>query len=269
MDKNINVIIFDKMTTTKIRIRNIFRVQGFQVSEASSLNQIFSSIVKYKEFSHILIINIESESIEDNLIRNFREKYLDIPIVLLTSIAKRKFFLECISQGASDYILKPFEDYYLKERVLRLLKDNNNTESKESKFKNNITFNFNEYMNSEILKAKKGRYAFSILKTTLIFPENENTKDLNKRYIFKSLKSLFWETDIFIEYDEENFLGYFPFCPTDNTVIIDDKVKKKFEEIKTNNETLKNYDINNIFITFPEDGSEVEILLNKLFPKVV
>lgn len=279
MRNNVNVIIFDKMTTTKIRIRRIFEDQGIKVSEATTQLEIMNSIDENENRSNILIIHIEGEEEEYSfgIMKRIMDKYSDVPIVVLTSITKKTFFMRCISEGASDYILKPFNDFYLRERVLKLIKNSGKNLKRNSitEFTNTITFNFDEYIYCETVKAKKGSYAFTILKTTLDIPQNEDNEDnveMNNEYvniIYKGLKTLFWDTDIFIQYDEENFLGYFPFCPEDNTVVIEDKIKKKFEEIKSYDESLTNYDISNIFVTFPYDGTEVKVLLDKLFPKAI
>ncbi len=274
MHSNINVIIFDSMLITKARIGKIFRSQGFQVTDAESFHGIINAITKHDNDVNILIINTNQE-IEENIfamMREIKSGYPNVPVVILTSKAKKNFFLRCVSEGASDYILKPFEDYYLSERVLRLLKKDNKTiqKKKSNAFKNSITFNLKEYLNHEISKAKKGKYTVTILKTCLsasAYSENAEINADSSNRIFTGLKSLFWDTDIFIQYNLEHFLGYFPFCPEDNTVIIDDKVKKKFEELKIYDDNMKNYDISNTFVTFPSDGTDASTLIEKLFPE--
>lgn len=125
MENNINVIVFDNMTITKVRIRQIFESQGIRVNEAMTSDEIISTITKYEDYSHVILINTNYEIEEDifEILKKIRNEHPKVPIVILTSKAQRGFFVRCVCAGASDYILKPFKDHFLSERVLQLLKN--------------------------------------------------------------------------------------------------------------------------------------------------
>merc|ERR1711941_121296 len=51
------------------------------------------------------------------LIDRVKMLYPDIMVVVLTSLNTRRSFVQALKVGASDYILKPFEDDYVREKL--------------------------------------------------------------------------------------------------------------------------------------------------------
>jgi len=62
------------------------------------------------------------------LIRKIRNKNKAIPIIILTANNNRKVLIKAIFEGATDYILKPFEDLRIKNKVYEVLNSYNNSE---------------------------------------------------------------------------------------------------------------------------------------------
>lgn len=270
MQTGTSIVVYDKIFPTKVRIRKIFEDHGIRVEDASNQLGLFNILSRNIDNTVVVIIAIEEEADEDNfdMLRIIKSEYPDFSIIVLTSVSKREFFTRCISEGVDDYVLKPFEDYFLYERVLKLL--NPNTVITESVLK----FNFPGYLRSEIFKARKGGYQFSLMKCTLVNHEEDKYSVIDNDYIkytnaiYESLKALFWETDIFIQFGLDSFLGFFPFCGDENIIVVDDKVRNKYERIQALDENLKNYEIINAFVTYPNEGNDVESLLNLLTTKI-
>jgi two-component system, OmpR family, response regulator PhoP len=270
MQTGASIVVYDKIFPTKVRIRKIFEDQGIKVEDTSNQLGLFNILSRNTENTVVVIIAIEEEADEDNfdMLRVIKNEYPDYSIIVLTSVSKREFFARCITEGAADYVLKPFEDYFLFGRVLKLL--NPNTVITESVLK----FNFPGYLRSEIFKARKGGYQFSLLKCTFVSRVDEKYSIVDNDYlkytnsIYEGLKSLFWETDIFIQFGLDSFLGFFPFCGEENIIVIDDKVKNKYEKIQALDENLKNFEIINAFVTYPLEGQDVDTLLNLLTSKI-
>jgi two-component system response regulator PhoP len=156
MDKDAVIIVFDKMTLSKMRIKNIFEVQGMEVEDVNNQIELVNVLARVKTNNAILIMTIDDEISDDGLelIRKLKPMYRDLHIIVLTSIMKRDFFSRCIAEGVSDYLLKPYEEYVLFERVNRLL--NSKTVIAESILK----FNFSSYLRSEIIKRKRASIIF-------------------------------------------------------------------------------------------------------------
>jgi hypothetical protein len=87
-------------------------------------------------------------------------------------------------------------------------------------------------------------------------------------HIYEELNSLFWETDIFIQYGSDSFLGFFPFCGAENSFIINEKLTKKFESMKEQYYIYNKYNLVNAFVTYPIDGDNVESLFELLDKKI-
>lgn len=270
MQKEEMVIVFDKMTSNKVRLIKIFEEQGIKVEDARSQTELMNILLQNEHKKNVLIMTIDEEMNNEGLelLRRIKSQYPELLVLILTSISKREFFAKCIAEGALDYILKPYDDYVLLQRVQKLL--NVNHGSKDSV----VNFNFPGYLRSEILKAKKGKYPFTLLKSTVFYKGKDGVSEVDVEYtrysssIYERLNSLFWETDIFIQYKGDSFLGFFPFCGEENSFLIEDKVNKKFEEIKELNANIRKYVIVNSFVTFPKDGDEVNELLTKLTLKI-
>jgi DNA-binding NarL/FixJ family response regulator len=270
MQKEEIIIVFDKMTSSKMRILRIFEEHDILVEDANSQMELLNVLSINQDKKCILIIGIDDELNDDGLelVKKAKKIYTDLSVIVLTSILKREFFARCIAGGVADYLLKPFEDDVLYERAQKLL--NANQRVVESV----LRFNFPGYLRSEIIKAKKGKYSFTLLKSTVFSITKDGYSNVDYEFsrisnnIYEDLITLFWETDIFIQYSGDSFLGFFPFCGEENSVLINDKVKKKFDSMKELNANIRKYDIINAFVTFPEDGDDVTLLLDKLTEKI-
>jgi len=270
MQKEELIIVFDKMTSSKVRTLRIFEDRGIMVEDANSKIELTNLLSINQDKKCILIMGIDDELGDEGLelVRRVKQQYPELPIIILTSITKREFFARCIAEGVADYLLKPFEEDVLFERTKKLL--NVNARVVESI----LRFNFPGYLRSEIIKAKKGKYPFTLLKSTAFNVTKDGLSNVDYEFtrfsnnIYEDLNSLFWETDIFIQYSGDSYLGFFPFCGEENSALIDEKVKKKFEKMRELNANIRRYDIINSFVTFPEDGDDVTTLLDKLTKKI-
>lgn len=260
------VIVFEKMTSSRVRIMKIFESENIRVENANNQMELLNVLSQNDETKNILIMSIDDELMDDGLelIRKVKPIYPDLYVIILTTITRRDFFAKCILENIDDYVLKPFEDYVLLERATRLVNHRENiTESV-------LKFNFPRYLRSEIVKAKKGKYPFTLLKSTIFAIGIDGYNRLGNEYgrysnsIFEQLSELFWETDIFIQYGLDSFLGFFPFCGEENSILIEDKVNKRFAAIKEANASLQKYVVINSFVYFPENGDDVDSLLQQL-----
>lgn len=264
------VIVFDKMMSSRVRIMRIFDTEGIKTQEANNQMELLNLLSRNDETKNILIMSIDDEIMDDGLelIRKVKPLYPDLYVIILTTITKRDFFARCISENVDDYILKPFEDDVLLDRATRLVFH------RDSITESILKFNFPRYLRSEVLKAKKGNYPFTLLKSTVFSIGLEGYNRINNEYsrysalVFDELSEQFWETDIFLQYGLDSFLGFFPFCGEENSVLINDKVNKRFEALRDANANLQKYKIVNSFVFFPGDGDDVDYLLEQLSEKI-
>jgi hypothetical protein len=185
-------------------------------------------------------------------------------VVVLTSIFKREVITRCLYEGAADYILKPFQDDYLKEKLLKYIDIEKMTESTV------LQFNLKNFLESEIHKAKKGNYCFSLLKIQF----NSGTKGeaatpnpcfyQYAKSIYSEMKSLFWESDLYIQHGYQCHLGFFPFCDQRNRKLIIDKIESRFKDYKLREPDTRGYSITYAFASYPTDGETASELLRNL-----
>ncbi len=268
MDNSSVVVLVEPNRVVKNRIRNILSNQQIRIFEVSDREDLLSVLSKHNYNVDLIITEIEinpnSKFDGISLIQLVKEKRSAIPVVILTSISKKDVITRCLAEGASDYILKPFEDEYLKEKLIKYINLQNLTEL------TTLKLNLMNFLEGEIYKARKGKYAFSLLK--IVFDSNNEDQETPSQYAFykfaeplyAELKSLFWEADLYIQHGFQSHLGFFPFCNRENVKIIVSKILATFNTYKLANPRLDNYNISYSFVSYPEDGDMATDLLNKL-----
>ncbi len=262
------VVLVEPNILVKSRVRSVFANQQVKIYEVADRRQLLSVLSKnnYKVDLIITEIEIDTNSSFDgiSLIQLVKAKSSAIPVVILTSISKKNVITKCLMEGAADYILKPFEDDYLKKKLLKYVNLQNLTELTILKF------NLMNFLDGEIYKAKKGKYQFSLIK--IDFNSKDEDKEIPSRYafynyaesIYKEIKTLFWDADLYIQHGFQSHLGFFPFCNKENTQVIIRKISSKFISYKSIEPGLDNYLISHASVTYPTDGEMSSSLLNKL-----
>lgn len=151
------VVLLDNNILVKSRIRNIFEDQNVKIYEASNRADLLR-ILSVNRKVDLIVTEIEIDSKTGfngiDLLRLVKDRNSGTHVVVLSSVGKKEVITRCLLEGAADYILKPFEDEYLKKKLLKYLHFKNLTESTV------LRFNLKNYLDSEIYKAKKGTIAF-------------------------------------------------------------------------------------------------------------
>lgn len=262
------VVLVNQNTIIKSRIRNILPDQKIKIYEAMNQQEVLRILDanNYKVDLVISDIEIHPDNSFDgiSLIQLVKKKRSSIPVIILTSIDKKDVITRCLLEGAADYILKPFEDEYLKEKLLKYINMESLTEQTILKF------NLKNFLESEIYKAKKGKTCFSLLLVQFYSSSEDDATSTKYAFyhfaepLYQQLKSLFWESDLYIQHGFQSHLGFFPFCDQKNTKIIIDKICNKFKEYKDSEPNMSSYTIIHAFVTYPSDGETASELLNQL-----
>jgi PleD family two-component response regulator len=199
------------------------------------------------------------------ILSKLKEKKADIPVIILTSNSKRVTFARGIAEGASDYILKPFDDTYLLNKLLHII--DKKKHKNELGTNSELVFELQCYLNTEFKKALKGNYNITVLMCTFFLPVDEYTIDIENKYIHASdlfyhkFKSNLWDTDIFERYGSQVFVGIFPFCGLDNVDKVKKKIMNSFEEVKLEHTELDAYHLAISSITYPSESNDAKALL--------
>ncbi|MGH4137565.1 response regulator transcription factor [Clostridium sp.] len=268
MNDTLKVFILDNVKSIRSRVKLLLHTNQYTVYEASNSMEFFNALALNNYSADLIIMDIDLKD-EDGfkLIKRLREKNKVVPIMIMTANNHRNTFIKGISEGISDYMLKPFEDEIFNNKILKLLKISTNL------IENKVILNLPFFIQSEIKKATKGKYSVSIMMTTFYKPVKAFSNEINNEYnnlseyIYDNLKSIFWDTDIFIPYAFQNFIGVLPFASIENKDKISGKVEVCFNDLKLKEPKLKEYYLSNVFVTYPQDIKEDEDLFLILLEK--
>lgn len=225
-----------------MRIKEALATSNVKIHEVESEYEIFNAIQKFKNGLDLLIMDVAIDSSDGfELIRKIKEVQHDLPIVILTSSNKRTDFIKGVQAGASDYILKPFEDDVFKARIFAVMEHvskgnidefrrpqidlglTQTTTPKASLKPENINIGpgvdfkpeksgetFGELLKAEKYKAKKGNYPLSIFALTF---ENQGNKEvvLSEKH-FEDIRAQLWQSDEVVHFGPHSFYGVLPFC---------------------------------------------------------
>lgn len=162
MDK---VIVLDDMAYMRYRVKEILERKGIGVYEAGTSFDFFNKLHDNKDEINLIILEVGLSN-EDGfeVIRKIKARNLNIPIMILTKMNTRNAFIKCIKEGTSEYILKPFNNKMLIERVNKLIKSSKNKDEQGEI----IYLNFQQYITRQIVKAKAEHTKLSIIMISLI-----------------------------------------------------------------------------------------------------
>lgn len=260
------VVLVDSNVVVKDRIRKILADQEVKIYEALNRRELLEILAENKYQVDLIVTDIEIDTDRSfdglSLIKLVQSKSDAIPVMVLTSESKKEVITQYLRQGTADYVLKPFEDNYLKEKILKHISIESLTEFTVLKF------SLKNYLEHEIYKAQKGNYSFSLLKISfqlssqMAEASNEFYKHANA--VYREIKSLFWDSDLYIQHGYHSHLGFFPFCNQENSKIISDKIIRKYEEYQLSDPEMQNYVIKQTYSTYPIDGETPVDLLAAL-----
>lgn len=118
-----NILIIEDTGIQRIRIEKILQSYGFiNIETVSSKKLQVINVAKYIEGRTMIIIDHENHYLNfDWLMKKIRQEKtsIQLPIIILSSIAKAKTVKQAYALGGNDFIIKPYSDLMLMERVLK------------------------------------------------------------------------------------------------------------------------------------------------------
>lgn len=126
--KTAKILIADDMRSLRDFISGSLSKYGFQdIHEAENgavgLEKIKQTVVS-KDLFDLVISDIRMPGIDGiELLQNFRsiEVYQEAPFIICSTEAEKEMVLDAVDLGASGYLVKPFKEDDLIDRVLRAL----------------------------------------------------------------------------------------------------------------------------------------------------
>ncbi|MCR1973206.1 response regulator [Clostridium sporogenes] len=128
-----NIIILDDMSYMRYRVKDLLEEKDIKVYEASTSFEFFNKLYEKKDNIDLIILELGLTR-EDGfeVVEKIRERNVDIPIVILTKVNTRDAFAKVIREGISDYILKPFDNKVLLDRIVKTIKESKGSKEQVS-----------------------------------------------------------------------------------------------------------------------------------------
>ena len=267
-----SIVVLDSIFAIRYRIKILGSLADIKVIEVNKPEQLVNLLRSPNDIA-LIITELEFAHQDSFLVFDKIMAYArKIPVMILTSENKRTSFVKAMQCGASDYVLKPFDGEYLLKRIIDLMGSEMPRipiQAWEAMNKDicSMSIDFNSYVDKELKKASKGKYAISIMMSIITDSTNKMNGTLDKRYhvIYKelhhNLSAVIFDTDLLMNHSSGSFIGVFPFCGPEDQNIINEKLISVFEEYNQENEIEQTIQLVNTFVSYPEDGKNREELI--------
>lgn len=260
------VIILENLAYSRYRLKELLIENDIGVIEAYNSFDFFNRLYENRNSIDLIILEVNLYG-EDGfqVMKKVKERNIDIPIMVVTSENKRKSFVESVRSGAADYILKPYDNNMLVDRITKCIRNGGKCGGREE----TILIDFRDYLEEEIKKAKEENYEISILIMSFIKSKEEEKVRVNEEYLilndlfYRNMEKLFNKPELFTKLGFATFIVILPRYSKEEGKVIKEKVNKTYEELKLGDIRLKDYYVEQTLVTYPEDGDKGEELINK------
>ncbi len=268
MDKanEVGIIIYDEIPLSRHRM--CLALQGYDIAiyEATSDIDVYNLLFNDSISIKLLLMDLGTDLSKGfRILTRVKEIKPELPVFVVTDSTKRQTFLRILSEGANAYIQKPYTDEFIIDKVLTIFKK---TRISNNAAPSDFVFDIRNYLNRELKKAAKGKYAITILMCTVFDTSNQINAFIEAKHVeavnnfYYTVRSNLWETDLFERYGAQTFIGLFPYCDEANTEKLIQKLKDYFEMTLTGNNLLSTLKIAISRITYPVvNGGPKELLL--------
>src|SRR5712692_6474074 len=117
------ILVVDDEETIREIVSSMLAGAHFQTRQAASGVEALSLLESGEEFDLVLSDLMMAEMDGIALLERAKEKYPDVPVVMVTAVHDIQVALQAIRNGAYDYLLKPFEREQLLVPVRRALEN--------------------------------------------------------------------------------------------------------------------------------------------------
>lgn len=248
------IIVIDDSNLIRVRITEVLNKNGYINVESYESADLISKMPQvYLDNVSLIIIDIILPGISGiELIKTLKKypKYNSIPIIFISSNSEKKTINEAIKAGAEDYLVKPFEDKVLLERVIKVLKDS------QEDFNNRFIFDterIKQIISIEHERAIRGNQPLSFIKLKI------NSEDMKICTIH--LKNIIRKIDM-VYILEQNILVILPLTNQKGAVTVFQKMNDRVIEFKVEILDKK-------IVTYTPDSLESEISIDEMFKSLL
>lgn len=239
-----NILIVDDSSLVRIKIKRALEKEGFQVTEATSGEEVLRNIGIWPTFDLVIMDIILPGKSGLDTIETIKEnpRYNLAPVMILSVSSDKTNVLKAIEIEAVDFLVKPFDEEELLLRVQKLI-----GETPWQKAKKVIKLEINR---SSRLKAN-----FSVIMAERKTLLAQGLKGIGTRNLKKILEKCLRSIDTVFILSETQFLLILPATSTQGIPV----VKQKISNILTKENGVTSWYFGSA--TYPENGEEEKQLL--------
>ncbi len=120
MQKDFNIMLIEDEPDIITLTKKTLSVGGFENINIINTYEEFLIKIENEEKPDVILLDIylgDKNGIEIIKYIKGNEKYRNIKVIVFTAIAEKEKIKELIKAGADDFIIKPFDPYFLIERI--------------------------------------------------------------------------------------------------------------------------------------------------------
>jgi putative nucleotidyltransferase with HDIG domain len=117
------ILVVDDEESIRDIVAQMLTTAGYVCTEAGSGSEALALLTSGTEFELMLSDLMMPDLNGSDLLERVKEKYPDMPVVMVTAVHDIQVALDAIRDGAYDYLLKPFEREQLLNSVSRALEN--------------------------------------------------------------------------------------------------------------------------------------------------
>lgn len=228
MDK---VLIVDQVIPIIKRIKKACSYMNLFFFEAKSEYEAVNTFLENREEISLVIIDIAMNNFDGyRILSKIRHIDSQVKIIILTSLNTRKYFVSCLKIGIDDYILKPFDNDFLKERIKHSLPVHN--EPVDIVSQGILKDYFNKYYSITLENNTK---LFVILGVFYTKSKDNTISLINNKSIdvdeLKMIEDTLYEKSLFLDYKNQSFIGIIPDLKLNEVT----QLRKSIKDVLANN----------------------------------
>lgn len=131
------ILVVDDEETIREIVSSMLNSAQFQTRQAASGLEALSLLESGEEFDLVLSDLLMAEMDGLDLLERSKEKFPDLPVVMVTAVNDIQTALQALRNGAYDYLLKPFEREQLLATVRRAL-ENRRLKRENDQYRTNL-----------------------------------------------------------------------------------------------------------------------------------
>ena len=117
------ILVVDDEEDIRDLVCKMLGAAGYRCTPAASGNAALELLASGEEFELMISDMMMAEMRGDILLERVKERFPDMPVIMVTAVSDLSVALDAIRNGAYDYLTKPFDRELLPDRVRRALEN--------------------------------------------------------------------------------------------------------------------------------------------------